>query len=110
VAPFVEAGFKARAGCRFSRLGSVGEKAFASIPSRHLPAVLHFHLRDAVHPTARQPQIAPSGVCTMLRTTPPPDGITHVWNFSVLGSNRTTVFGCVFDSLYQIMSPTEVIP
>jgi hypothetical protein len=52
----------------------------------------------------------PLGVCTMFRTTPPPDGMIQVWNFSVLGSNRTTVFGLVFDSLYQMMSPTAVMP
>src|SRR6266702_2193294 len=43
----------------------------------------------------------PSGVAIMLRTTPPPDGITQVWNFSVLGSKRTSVFGLTPDSLYQ---------
>jgi hypothetical protein len=52
----------------------------------------------------------PSGVATMLRTTPPPDGIIHVWNFSVFGSKRTTVFGLVFDSLYQMTSPIAVMP
>jgi len=47
---------------------------------------------------------------TMFRTTPPPDGIIHAWNFSVLASKRTTVFGLVFDSLYQITSPIAVMP
>ena len=28
----------------------------------------------------------------MLRTPPPPDGMIQVWNFSLAGSNRTTVF------------------
>ena len=35
----------------------------------------------------------PSRVTIMLRTTPPPEGIAQVWNFSVSGSNRTSVFG-----------------
>src|ERR1051326_7044637 len=52
----------------------------------------------------------PSGVGIMLRTTPPPDGIVQVWNFSVLGSKRTTVLGFTPDSLYQITLPIEVIP
>src|SRR5437016_4577770 len=52
----------------------------------------------------------PSGVAIMLRTTPPPDGITQVWNFSVLGSKRTSVFGLTADSLYHTMSFRVVIP
>src|SRR5271169_5210480 len=43
----------------------------------------------------------PPGVATILRTTPPPDGITFVLNVSDLGSNRTMVFGFRPDSLYQ---------
>src|SRR6266851_6662264 len=46
----------------------------------------------------------PSTVFIMFRTTPPPDGIAHVWNFSVFGSNRTSVFGLTADSLYHTMS------
>jgi hypothetical protein len=38
----------------------------------------------------------------MLRTTPPPEGIGQLWNYSVFGSKRTTVFGSTPDSLYQI--------
>src|ERR1700693_4101402 len=52
----------------------------------------------------------PSVVCIMLRTTPPPAGITQVWNFSVLGSKRTSVFGRTPASLYQTMPSTMVIP
>ena len=37
--------------------------------------------------------LLPSRVVIMLRTTPPPDGMAQVWNFSVLGSKRTSVFG-----------------
>ena len=44
------------------------------------------------------------------KTTPPPDGIAHVWNFSVFGSKRTTVFGFTPDSLYQITSRIDVMP
>jgi hypothetical protein len=46
----------------------------------------------------------------MFRTTPPPEGIAHVWNFSVSGLNRTIVFGFVFDSLYHTTPFTIVIP
>jgi hypothetical protein len=46
----------------------------------------------------------------MLRTTPPPEGIAQVWNFSLAGSNRTTVFGRVPDSLYHTIPSTIVIP
>ena len=42
----------------------------------------------------------PSRVVIMLRTTPPPPGMIQVWNFSVLGSNRTSVLGRTADSLY----------
>ena len=46
----------------------------------------------------------------MWRTTPPPDGMTQLWNFSVLGSKRTMVFGLTPDSFYQMMSFATVIP
>src|SRR5229473_752225 len=52
----------------------------------------------------------PSRSAIMLRTTPPPDGITQVWNFSVAGSKRTTVLGLTPDSLYHTMLFTAVIP
>jgi len=52
----------------------------------------------------------PSAVAIMLRTIPPPEGIAHVWNFSVAGSKRTTVFGLTADSLYQMMPFTATIP
>src|SRR5579885_1625974 len=55
-------------------------------------------------------QRLPSGVGIMFRTTPPPDGIVHVWNFSVLESKRTTVFGFTPDSLYQMTLPIVVMP
>jgi len=46
----------------------------------------------------------PSRVTSVLRTILPPPGITQVWNFSVLGSKRTTVFDVVPDSLYHTTS------
>src|SRR5215471_6396208 len=52
----------------------------------------------------------PSRVVIILRTTPPPAGIAHVWNFSVLGSKRTIVFGFTADSLYQISPFRKVMP
>jgi hypothetical protein len=38
----------------------------------------------------------------MLRTTPPPPGMIQLWNFSVLISNRTSTFGRIADSTYQM--------
>ena len=52
----------------------------------------------------------PSRVTDTLRTTPPPDGIAQVWNFSVFGSKRTRVFGLTPDSLYQMTSWIEAMP
>src|SRR5262245_16211412 len=51
----------------------------------------------------------PWAVASKWRSTPPPDGIANVWNFSVFGSNRTIVFGRTPDSLYQMMSPICVM-
>jgi len=34
-------------------------------------------------------------------TMSPPPGIAQLWNFSVVGSKRTIVFGLLPDSLYQ---------
>src|SRR2546427_12589609 len=48
-----------------------------------------------------------SGVATMLRTTPPPDGICFVLKVSDLGLNLTRVLGFTPDSLYQT-SPSFV--
>src|SRR5215470_2974071 len=70
--------------------------------------------RISTMPTMLIPLIAiailPSRVGIMWRTMPPPLGICHVWNFSVLGSNRTRLFGRVFDSTYQILSSITVMP
>ena len=53
----------------------------------------------------------PSRVTIMLRTTPPPEGIVQVWNFSVAGSKRTSVLGRTPASLYQTTpSGVEAIP
>ena len=46
----------------------------------------------------------------MCRTTWPPEGMAQVWNFSLCGSNRTSVLGLTFDSLYQTTLPTEAMP
>src|SRR6266446_3937287 len=70
--------------------------------------------RISTMPTMLRPLIAiailPSRVGIMWRTMPPPLGICQVWNFSVLGSNRTRLFGRVFDSTYQILSSITVMP
>src|ERR1700688_3301358 len=52
----------------------------------------------------------PSRVTDVLRTMLPPPGIAQLWNFSVLGSKRTTVFGVEPDSLYQMTSLIAEIP
>src|SRR6266496_3346103 len=52
----------------------------------------------------------PSRVTEVLRTMFPPPGIAQLWNFSVLGSKRTTVFGVVPGSLYQMVSLIAEIP
>src|SRR5580692_6451612 len=52
----------------------------------------------------------PSGVTDVLRTMLPPPGIVQLWNFAVLGSKRTTVFGVDPDSLYQMMSSIAEMP
>ncbi len=52
----------------------------------------------------------PSRVTDMFRTTPPPEGIAQVWNFSGLGSKRTMVLGSTPDSLYQMTSWSAAIP
>jgi hypothetical protein len=52
----------------------------------------------------------PSGVTDVLRTMLPPPGIVQVWNFAVLGSKRTTLFGVAPDSLYQMMSLIAAMP
>lgn len=53
----------------------------------------------------------PSAVATMLRTTPPPEGIGVLENFFVRGSNLTNVFGSMPDSLNQtVPSGVTAIP
>src|SRR5665811_611161 len=47
----------------------------------------------------------PSGVTDVLRTMLPPPGIAQLWNFAVLGSKRTTVFGVCL--LYTSPSPRD---
>jgi hypothetical protein len=51
-----------------------------------------------------------SAVRIMFLTTPPPDGMVQVWNFSVYGSKRTRVLGRTADSLYQTAGPTVAMP
>src|SRR5450631_4133620 len=46
----------------------------------------------------------------MLRTMSPPPGIAQLWNFSVLGSKRTIVFGLAKDSLYQSAPLVKTMP
>src|SRR5262249_35016888 len=53
---------------------------------------------------------SPSRVTEVFRTMLPPPGIVQLWNFAGFGSKRTTVFGVVPDSLYQMMSLMAEIP
>ncbi len=53
---------------------------------------------------------SPSRVTDVLRTMLPPPGIVQLWNFSVFGSKRTTVFGVASDSLYQMTLSIAEIP
>ena len=53
---------------------------------------------------------SPSRVTEVLRTMLPPPGIAQLWNFAVLGSNRTIVFGLDPDSLYQMTSLIAEMP
>src|ERR1700722_1168586 len=52
----------------------------------------------------------PSRLTSMLRTMSPPPGIGQLWNFSVLGSNRTMVFGFAPDSQYQMPPLVAAMP
>ena len=52
----------------------------------------------------------PSRVTEVLRTMLPPPGIAQLWNFSLPGSKRTTVFGVEPDSLYQMTSEIAEMP
>src|SRR5437660_8731394 len=52
----------------------------------------------------------PSGPTTMWRTPPPPDGrIGHVWNFSVAGSNRTSMFGLALADFHGHGPPIMIV-
>src|SRR5437899_3786043 len=53
---------------------------------------------------------SPSCVTEVLRTMLPPHGMVQLWYSSVGGSQRTTVFGVVPDSLYQMMSSIAEMP
>src|SRR5204862_6824677 len=53
---------------------------------------------------------SPPFVTSVLRTMLPPPGMAQLWNFSVFGSKRTTVFGSVSDSLYQITLSLAEMP
>src|SRR5207245_7028375 len=81
------------------------------VPARCVVAV-HFEILTRV--TALTKLLAstksPSRVTEVLRTMLPPPGIAQLWNFSVLGSKRTIVFGVDPDSLYQMMSLIAEMP
>src|SRR4051794_38155358 len=72
----------------------------------------HFAMVTSVMPLTRllASRKLPSRVTDVLRTMLPPPGIAQLWNVSVLGSKRTTVFGVDPDSLYQITSLIAEMP
>src|SRR6266581_4718781 len=72
----------------------------------------HFFIVTSVMPFTRllASMKLPSRVTDVLRTMFPPPGIAQLWNFAVLGSKRTTVFGVDPDSLYQMMSLIAEMP
>src|SRR5882757_171205 len=72
----------------------------------------HFFIATNVMPFTRllASMKLPSRVTDVLRTMFPPPGIAQLWNFAVLGSKRTTVFGVDPDSLYQMMSLIAEMP
>src|SRR5262245_43353683 len=95
------------AGCCGSR------RAFFRSPSPvQYRQSLYFEMVTSVTPFVRllAKTKLPSTVTEVLRTMLPPPGIAQLWNFSVLGSKRTTVFGLVSDSLYQMMSLITEMP
>ncbi len=65
--------------------------------ARERPGCTIATLFTPLHARYSRPFVA----ATMLRTTPPPEGIASVLKLSDLGSNRTSVFGFTPDSLYQ---------
>jgi len=82
---------------------------------RHLRHILPNRSHGCTMPTLSTPLQAmytrPSFVAAMLRTTPPPDGISALANVSVFGSKRTIVFGFTPYSLYHTMpSGVMVMP
>src|SRR5947207_6008736 len=76
------------------------------------PRLLHFSILTKVMPLTRllASKKFPSRVTDVLRTIFPPPGIAQLWNFSALGSKRTTVFGVDPDSLYQRTSLIAEMP
>src|SRR6266849_2763736 len=72
----------------------------------------HFFIVTNVMPFTRllASMKLPSRVTDVLRTMFPPPGIAQLWNFAVLGSKRTTVFGVDPDSLYQMLSLIAEMP
>src|SRR6266702_4762480 len=90
------------------RFSEVTLRCSAQQPRR--PA--HFFIVTNVMPFTRllASMKLPSRVTDVLRTMFPPPGIAQLWNFAVLGSKRTTVFGVDPDSLYQMISLIAEMP
>ena len=84
-----------------------GSRSSGSMPVRP-----HLSMVTSVMPLTRllASRKLPSRVTDVLRTMLPPPGIAQLWNVSVFGSKRTTVFGVDPDSLYQITSLIADMP
>jgi len=77
--------------CRILQCGALRKTSLAYFKSTTATLFTPLHDRYSLR----------SGVATMLRTTPPPDGICFALKVSDLGSNLTKVLGVTPDSLYQ---------
>src|SRR5215471_13657045 len=101
---------------RLNRGNEKGAVATAAAPfnCKSVKTQFEFDGRISTRPIALTPlsaiAILLSRVTNMWRTMPPPSGISQVWNFSVFGSKRTSVFGRTFDSQYQMTSSITAMP
>src|SRR5262249_53662932 len=82
--------------------GSLGPRASTGARARPLGVYFGIFTRLTVLTRLLASTKSPSFVTSVLRTMWPPPGIAQLWNFSVFGSKRTTVFGSTSDSLYQM--------
>src|SRR5438094_9047432 len=101
-----------RHGIDFPRSGGSRRFRVASPSATFRSPLLHFEILTRVTALTRllASTKSPSRVIEVFLTMLPPPGIAQLWNFVVLGSKRTTVFGVVPDSLYQMTSLIAEMP